>query len=60
MRRPRPETWTATQVFCGAMAVIQLFACFINLLPVPPLDGFNIVHPYLPAGAREPIAQNRR
>jgi Zn-dependent protease len=45
-----PETWTATQVFCGAMAVIQLFACFINLLPVPPLDGFNIVQPYLPAG----------
>ena len=52
-----PDTWTATQVFCGAMAVIQLFACFINLLPVPPLDGFNIVHPYLPGGAsrlREP------
>jgi Zn-dependent protease len=53
-----PETWTATQVFCGAMAVIQLFACFINLLPVPPLDGFNIVHPYLPGKAasrlREP------
>jgi Zn-dependent protease len=53
-----PETWSATQVFCGAMAVIQLFACFINLLPVPPLDGFNIVQPYLPKGAasrlREP------
>jgi Zn-dependent protease len=32
------------------MAVIQLFACFINLLPVPPPDGFNIVPPYLPAG----------
>jgi Zn-dependent protease len=45
-----PDTWSATQVFCGAMAVIQLFACFINLLPVPPLDGFNIVQPYLPKG----------
>jgi Zn-dependent protease len=40
--------WTATQIFCGAMAVIQLFACFINLLPIPPLDGFNIISPYLP------------
>jgi len=46
-----PETWTAPQVFCGAMAVIQLFACFINLLPIPPLDGFNIIQPYLPPGA---------
>src|SRR5271163_3004884 len=47
----QPETWTATQIFCGGMAVIQLFACFINLLPVPPLDGFNVIHPFLPPGA---------
>ena len=46
-----PQTWTAAQIFCGAMAVIQLFACFINLLPIPPLDGFNVIQPFLPPGA---------
>jgi Zn-dependent protease len=43
------ETWTNVQMFCGAMAVLQLFACFINLIPLPPLDGFRIIQPYLPA-----------
>ena len=46
-----PQSWSATQVFCGAMAVLELFACFINLIPVPPLDGFNVIQPWLPAGA---------
>jgi Zn-dependent protease len=40
--------WTSAQTFCGAMAVLQLFACMLNLIPVPPLDGFNIIRPYLP------------
>ncbi len=29
------------------MAVLQLFATLLNLLPVPPLDGFQIVAPFL-------------
>jgi len=44
-----PADWTPGQIFCGAMAVIQFFAALINLIPLPPLDGFNIVRPYLPA-----------
>jgi Zn-dependent protease len=47
----QPETWSATQIFCGAMAVLQFFACLINLIPIPPLDGFNLIQPFLPAGA---------
>jgi Zn-dependent protease len=43
-----PDQWSALQVFCGAMCVLQLFAVFINLVPIPPLDGFRIVEPYLP------------
>ncbi len=42
-----PSEWTTAQVFCGAMAVLQLFATLLNLLPVPPLDGFQIVAPFL-------------
>lgn len=42
-----PGEWTTAQVFCGAMAVLQLFATLLNLLPVPPLDGFQIVAPFL-------------
>jgi Zn-dependent protease len=52
------QDWTAPQLFCGAMAVLQLFACCINLLPIPPLDGLNAISPYLPptfaAKLREP------
>jgi Zn-dependent protease len=43
-----PADWTPGQIFCGAMGVIQFFAALINLIPLPPLDGFNIVRPYLP------------
>jgi len=43
-----PQNFTATQIFCGAMAVVQLLAFFINMLPIPPLDGFNVIQPYLP------------
>jgi Zn-dependent protease len=38
------ETW---QKFLGAMALLQIIAVIINLLPVPPLDGFNIIAPYM-------------
>jgi Zn-dependent protease len=41
-------SFTPAQIFCGAMAVVQLFACFINLIPIPPLDGFHAIQPYLP------------
>ena len=54
----QPDTWSATQIFCGAMAVLQFFAFLINLIPIPPLDGFKALQPFVPAGAlsrlREP------
>lgn len=33
-------TWV---YFCGCMAVLNFFATLINLIPVPPLDGFGII-----------------
>jgi Zn-dependent protease len=33
----------------GLLALLQMTALFINLLPIPGLDGFGILEPFLPA-----------
>ncbi|HEV8290871.1 MAG TPA: site-2 protease family protein [Tepidisphaeraceae bacterium] len=47
-----PEGWTHAQIFLGAMASLQLVAVILNLFPIPPLDGFQAIAPYLPADLR--------
>lgn len=44
--------WSTTQKFVGAMCVLQLLSVILNLIPVPPLDGFGIIAPYLPHDLR--------
>jgi Zn-dependent protease len=44
--------WTTTQKFVGAMCILQLLSVILNLIPVPPLDGFGIIAPYLPHETR--------
>ncbi|RJP32525.1 MAG: site-2 protease family protein [Phycisphaerales bacterium] len=39
-----PPAWAR---LLGVMTVLQLFAVFFNLIPVPPLDGFGIIRPLL-------------
>jgi Zn-dependent protease len=39
--------WTTTQKFVAAMCYLQLLSVFLNLVPVPPLDGFGIIAPHL-------------
>jgi Zn-dependent protease len=39
--------WTTPQKFVAAMCFLQLECVFLNLVPVPPLDGFNAIAPYL-------------
>lgn len=46
-----------TAVFLGAMVVLQAVAAMLNLLPIPPLDGFNAVRPYLNPSFGERLAQ---
>jgi Zn-dependent protease len=36
----------------GTMAVLQLFSVFFNLIPIPPLDGYGIIEPWLPEETR--------
>jgi len=33
----------------GAMCVLELWSVLFNLIPIPPLDGFGIIEPYLTA-----------
>jgi Zn-dependent protease len=41
------ERWTLAQRFFAASAVLQGFSVFLNLVPVPPLDGFRAISPFL-------------
>jgi Zn-dependent protease len=43
-----PDVWTTGQIFCGALAVLQMWSVLLNLLPVPGLDGFGAIAPWLP------------
>lgn len=40
--------WSNAQVFFGALVFLQAIAVVLNLIPCPPLDGFNAIAPYLP------------
>ena len=42
-----PGQFTTWQIFLGAMAQLQIIAVVINLIPCPPLDGFNVIAPFL-------------
>ena len=37
--------WTMAQKFVAATAFFQLLSVLLNLLPVPPLDGFQMIFP---------------
>lgn len=50
-----PMDWTPTQRLVGALAFLQLFAVLLNLVPVPPLDGFQAISPMLPAEVRSKV-----
>ena len=49
------QDWPLWAIFAGTMAVLQLFAFLLNLLPIPPLDGFQILEPYLTPEARQQL-----
>ncbi|GEL25010.1 peptidase M50 [Pseudonocardia sulfidoxydans NBRC 16205] len=43
----------------SALALIQVLAFVLNILPIPGLDGFGVLEPYLPPGARQIAAKVR-
>lgn len=49
--------WPPEKTFVAALAFFQLFAGLINLLPIPPLDGFQMVGPLLPRDLERNLLQ---
>jgi Zn-dependent protease len=43
----------------SCLALIEVLAFVLNILPVPGLDGFGVLEPYLPYGARQLAAKVR-
>jgi Zn-dependent protease len=50
-----PNSWTNPQMFMATLGVLQMVAVLINLIPVPPLDGFGAISPYLDRETREKL-----
>src|SRR5258706_3268539 len=44
--------WTTVQKFVAAMCFLQLLSVILNLVPVPPLDGFGMIAPYMNTDTR--------
>ncbi|MGB7156419.1 MAG: site-2 protease family protein [Tepidisphaeraceae bacterium] len=42
-----PDSWPLGYIFLATMAQLQMIAAVINLIPVPPLDGFQIVGAFM-------------
>ncbi|HTP00845.1 MAG TPA: site-2 protease family protein [Anaerolineales bacterium] len=50
---------TAAGVWPGLafLAYLQIWAVVLNLIPLPPFDGFGAIEPYLPMSLRSGVAQ---
>jgi Zn-dependent protease len=56
LRWATPPAWgegSNLMVFVGAMAWLQMFGVLLNLLPIPPLDGFGIISPLMDDTSRQ-------
>ena len=51
---PNQPNWVR---FLGVLTVLQLLAVMINLIPIPPLDGFGIIEPWLDFETRRKLRQ---
>jgi Zn-dependent protease len=50
-------SWSLDKVFVASLAFFQLFAALINLIPIPPLDGFQMIGPLLPRKFERAVLQ---
>lgn len=48
--------WSTAQQFCATMAFLQIYAVLLNLFPIPPLDGFGAISPFLPHDLRNTLS----
>ena len=50
-----PDAWSNGQKLLGALCMLQFVSVVINLIPVPPLDGFQMVAAYMRPETREKL-----
>lgn len=53
LSEPQAAFWSALTL----MAYLQIATAILNLLPIPPLDGFGVVEPFLPGSTRASAAK---
>jgi len=49
------DKWRSFQMFLATMGVLQWMTALFNLIPCPPLDGFNMIAPALPDELRRSV-----
>ena len=49
----RPDYTSVPAISLGFLIFLQISAVFFNLLPIPPLDGFRAIAPWLPVDLHE-------
>lgn len=49
------EQWSERHLFVAALALLQAISVVLNLLPIPPLDGYNAIAPLLPPTITRPL-----
>jgi Zn-dependent protease len=47
--------WTNAHKVVAALTVLQLYSAFLNLIPMPPLDGFNMLAPFMKEESRQKL-----
>jgi Zn-dependent protease len=52
---PNQSIWVR---LLGVLAVLQIFSVFLNLIPLPPFDGFGIIEPFFDDETRLRIAHS--
>jgi len=49
------EDWTPAHRVVASVTFLQIFAVILNLIPVPPLDGFGAISPFMPDETRRKL-----
>ncbi|NJL01030.1 MAG: tetratricopeptide repeat protein [Spirulinaceae cyanobacterium SM2_1_0] len=55
LSRPATPNWFLPGL--AFLILLQIAAVFLNLIPIPPLDGYGIIEPWLPATMQQSLKQ---
>ncbi|HYO10942.1 MAG TPA: site-2 protease family protein [Tepidisphaeraceae bacterium] len=52
---PVDGQWSNAVLFLGAFAWLQMLAVLFNLIPIPGLDGFGVIYPFMDERSKETL-----